>query len=70
MKFLEENDVYGVKLVIDNTGTPEVELRKQEVERSSLPMIRKYGHEEQYENYERQLIMAEKHWLCEGQAML
>ena len=70
MKFLEENGVYGVKLVINNVGTPNVKERKMEIETSSLPMLHLHGHEQKYEPYELQLIMAEKHWLREGQVML
>lgn len=58
--FLEEHDVYGVKLVID----------QRELLMSSLAMIRLHGSAIQYEGYEPQLVMAEKHWLQKGQAML
>lgn len=68
--FLEKNNVYGVKLRIDNTGTERAEVCKMEVETSSLPNLRLHGHVEQYEGFEPQIIMAEKHWLGDGQAML
>lgn len=68
--FLERNNVYGVKLPIDNTDTPREEVCKQEVERSSLPMIRLHGFEETYPPHEPQLIIPERHWLTDGQAML
>lgn len=58
--FLEKNDVYGIKLVIDG----------KEVQKSSLPMLRKHGNVIQYEPHETQLVMAEKHWLRGGQGML
>lgn len=60
LKFLEEHDVYGVKLVID----------QKQLLKSSLAMIRLHGSEVQYQSFEPQLIMAEKHWLRDGQVML
>lgn len=60
VEFLEAHDVHGVKLVID----------AKRVITSSLPNLRQHGHVEQYQNFERQVIMAEKHWLHDGQAML
>lgn len=58
--FLEKHDVYGIKLVIDG--------KKRLL--SSIPQLRLHGHVEQYEGFEPQIIMAEKHWLGDGQVML
>lgn len=58
--FLEAHDVYGVKIVVDG---------KKRLT-SSLPNLRLHGHVEHYEGFEPQIILAEKHWLTDGQEML
>lgn len=60
VEFLEEHSVYGVKLVID----------AKRLIMTSLPNLRLHGHVEQYSGFEPQIIMAEKHWLGNGQVML
>lgn len=60
VEFLEKHHVYGIKLVVDG----------KEVLMSSLEMVRVYGENVQFGGFERQLVMAEKHWLRKGQIML
>lgn len=60
IEFLEKHNVYGVKLVIEG--------KKRLM--SSIPQLRLHGHVEQYEGFEPQIIMNEKLWLGDGQAML